>query len=230
MPDGHQLTVPAGFAVNVFADELQFARFMALAPNGDVFLSEPSTGGNAKITVLRDADHDGVAETRSTLRPGSTGRSASRSGRTTSTSATTTRSCDSRTRAARLPRQGSRRRSSTCRRATPRSMQDTATRLNIAAQPDARLQPLDAQRDLQSGRHEDVRHGRLGHQRHAGDRRAARRDQRVQPGRQRTSRVGERTPQSCRPRLLSRHRRRCGPRSTSATISATIWCPTTSRP
>ena len=37
MPDGHQLTVPAGFTVNLFADELQFARFMALAPNGDVF-------------------------------------------------------------------------------------------------------------------------------------------------------------------------------------------------
>jgi glucose/arabinose dehydrogenase len=64
MPDGHQLTVPAGFAVNVFADKLLLARFMALAPNGDVFLSEPSTGGNAKITVLRDADHDGVAEAR----------------------------------------------------------------------------------------------------------------------------------------------------------------------
>src|SRR5215831_5636626 len=64
MPDGHQLTVPAGFTVNVFADKLPMARFMALAPNGDVFLAEPSGGGNAKITVLRDADHDGVAETR----------------------------------------------------------------------------------------------------------------------------------------------------------------------
>ena len=64
MPDGHQLTVPAGFTVNVFAGDLPVARFMALAPNGDVFLAEPSTGGNAKIAVLRDADHDGVAETR----------------------------------------------------------------------------------------------------------------------------------------------------------------------
>ena len=28
LPDGHQLTVPSGFLVSVFADKLQFARFM----------------------------------------------------------------------------------------------------------------------------------------------------------------------------------------------------------
>src|SRR4029079_17829375 len=39
MPGGRRLTVPAGFAVKLFADGLQFARFMALAPNGDVFLA-----------------------------------------------------------------------------------------------------------------------------------------------------------------------------------------------
>ena len=55
MPDGHQLTVPAGFTVNLFADKLQFARFMALAPNGDVFLAEPFRG-DGRITVLHDAD------------------------------------------------------------------------------------------------------------------------------------------------------------------------------
>jgi glucose/arabinose dehydrogenase len=69
MPDGHQLTVPEGFTVNVFADGLQFARFMALAPNGDVFLAEPLTR-NGRITILRDADHDGVAETRETFATG----------------------------------------------------------------------------------------------------------------------------------------------------------------
>jgi glucose/arabinose dehydrogenase len=69
MPDGHQLTVPAGFTVNLFADGLQYARFMALAPNGDVFLAEPLTR-NGKITILRDADHDGVAETRETFATG----------------------------------------------------------------------------------------------------------------------------------------------------------------
>src|SRR5438309_11682525 len=66
MPDGHQLTVPAGFSVNLFADKLQFARFMALAPNGDIFLTEPFRGAG-KITILRDADHDGVAEVRETF-------------------------------------------------------------------------------------------------------------------------------------------------------------------
>src|SRR5262245_16464627 len=66
MPDGHRLTVPAGFTVNLFADKLQFARFMALAPNGDVFLAEPVRGAG-RITILRDRDHDGVAELRETF-------------------------------------------------------------------------------------------------------------------------------------------------------------------
>ncbi len=69
MPDGHRLTVPAGFNVNVFADKLQFARVMALAPNGDVFLAEP-VRGNGTITILRDANGDGVAETRETFATG----------------------------------------------------------------------------------------------------------------------------------------------------------------
>jgi glucose/arabinose dehydrogenase len=70
MPDGHQLTVPAGFNVTVFADKLALARFMAIAPNGDVFLSEPASRTNGKITVLRDADKDGVAEVRETFATG----------------------------------------------------------------------------------------------------------------------------------------------------------------
>jgi glucose/arabinose dehydrogenase len=61
MPEGHKLTVADGFNVSVFADKLQNPRFMALAPNGDVFITEPSAG---KVTVLRDADKDGVAETK----------------------------------------------------------------------------------------------------------------------------------------------------------------------
>ena len=66
MPEGQRPSVPAGFNVNVFADQLQFPRFMTLAPNGDVILSEPLRGA-ARITILRDADRDGVAETRSTF-------------------------------------------------------------------------------------------------------------------------------------------------------------------
>jgi glucose/arabinose dehydrogenase len=65
----HRLTVPAGFAVNVFADTLQMPRMMALAPNGDVFVSEPVRGQGA-ITILRDANRDGVAETRETFAAG----------------------------------------------------------------------------------------------------------------------------------------------------------------
>src|SRR5262245_28882055 len=70
MPDGHKLTVPAGFNVTLFADKLTLARFMALAPNGDVFLSEPAGRGNGRITILRDADKDGVAELRETFASG----------------------------------------------------------------------------------------------------------------------------------------------------------------
>src|SRR5437762_6720754 len=66
MPDGHTLTVPAGFTVNLFADDLPMAHVMALAPNGDVFLSEPVSRTAGRITILRDADHDGVAESRET--------------------------------------------------------------------------------------------------------------------------------------------------------------------
>ena len=69
MPDGHTLTVPDGFSVNVFARDLQLPRFMALAPNGDVLLSEPFRGAG-RITVLRDADRDGVAEMRETFATG----------------------------------------------------------------------------------------------------------------------------------------------------------------
>src|SRR5437870_4612185 len=64
MPDGRQLTVAAGFNVSLFADKLEHPRWMALAPNGDVFVAE---SGSNKITVLRDADKDGVAELRETF-------------------------------------------------------------------------------------------------------------------------------------------------------------------
>lgn len=64
MPDGHQLTVPPGFTVSVFPDKLQVPRFMALAPKGDIFVSEPVSRTAGRITVLRDTDHDGVADER----------------------------------------------------------------------------------------------------------------------------------------------------------------------
>ena len=63
-PAAATLSVPAGFEVSVFADELSNPRHMALAPNGDVFVAESRSG---EILLLRDADGDGVAERRETF-------------------------------------------------------------------------------------------------------------------------------------------------------------------
>ena len=66
-PTDAQLVVPAGFRVEVFAEGLEHARRMALAPGGDVFVAEGNAG---RITVLRDADRDGLAELRETFAEG----------------------------------------------------------------------------------------------------------------------------------------------------------------
>jgi glucose/arabinose dehydrogenase len=65
-PDGVLPTVPAGFAVSVYA-ELQAPRMMAYAPNGDLFVSSPAANN---ITVLRDLNSDGVFEARSVYAQG----------------------------------------------------------------------------------------------------------------------------------------------------------------
>ncbi len=52
--------LPAGFTVSVYA-ELQAPRLMVYAPNGDLFVSSPAANN---ITVLRDANNDGVFESR----------------------------------------------------------------------------------------------------------------------------------------------------------------------
>ena len=49
-PDGAMPEVPKGFAISVYASGLTSPRWMAMAPNGDVFLAEPRGG---KITLLR---------------------------------------------------------------------------------------------------------------------------------------------------------------------------------
>lgn len=56
---GGGLALPKGFASNVFADGLERARWLAVAPNGDVFLTQSTS---SKIWLLRDADGDGRAE------------------------------------------------------------------------------------------------------------------------------------------------------------------------
>ncbi len=51
--------VPDGFVVNLFAEGLAHARWLAIAPNGDLFVSESQVG---QITLLRDLDGDGTAD------------------------------------------------------------------------------------------------------------------------------------------------------------------------
>src|ERR1041384_6152017 len=64
---GHTLYVPSGFTLNLFADGLDGARSLALAPDGAVFVT---LSGNGEIVRLVDADGDGIADTRSTILSG----------------------------------------------------------------------------------------------------------------------------------------------------------------
>ena len=59
-------TVPGGFTVSVYA-EMPTPRMMVYAPNGDLFVSSPAANN---ITVLRDANNDGVFEERSVYAQG----------------------------------------------------------------------------------------------------------------------------------------------------------------
>jgi glucose/arabinose dehydrogenase len=76
-PAGVTPEVPKGFQVSIFADNLSDARWMAVAPNGDIFLAEPpgdyKARGGGKITVLRDSNNDGKADQRFTFLPASAG-------------------------------------------------------------------------------------------------------------------------------------------------------------
>jgi glucose/arabinose dehydrogenase len=65
-PEGMMPVVPPGFSVSSYA-EVQGGRMMVYAPNGDLFVSSPSTNS---ITVLRDANNDGVFESRSVYTEG----------------------------------------------------------------------------------------------------------------------------------------------------------------
>lgn len=66
-PDGMLPKAPKGFTVSIYASGLTIARFMAVAPNGDVFLSERIPN---KITLLRDSKGTGVADQRFTFADG----------------------------------------------------------------------------------------------------------------------------------------------------------------
>lgn len=61
-PAGAKLYVPKGFKVNLFAEGgFREPRWLALAPNGDVFLADSRANS---VIVLRDANKDGIAEQR----------------------------------------------------------------------------------------------------------------------------------------------------------------------
>lgn len=64
VPDDAVLRVPAGFAVQVWADDLESPRWLALDPDGAVLLVESREN---RIKRLRDADGDGVAESVETI-------------------------------------------------------------------------------------------------------------------------------------------------------------------
>lgn len=60
VPDHPVLSVPEGFAVNVFAEGLDRPRWLTLTPEGDVLVVESR---NNRIHRLRDTDNDGQADT-----------------------------------------------------------------------------------------------------------------------------------------------------------------------
>lgn len=61
-PEGAQLTLPPGFRIDVFAEgDLQQPRSMALASNGDVFVSESQAN---RVSILRDSNGDGRVDER----------------------------------------------------------------------------------------------------------------------------------------------------------------------
>ncbi len=65
-PDGMAPKVPSGFTVTSFAD-LRSPRMMVYAPNGDLFVSSPGTNS---ITIVRDANNDGVVDSQSVYAQG----------------------------------------------------------------------------------------------------------------------------------------------------------------
>lgn len=60
-PAGFLPTVPQGFRVNVFAANFKYPRWMAVAPNGDIFLADSGAG---EIVVMRDPRNTGTAQER----------------------------------------------------------------------------------------------------------------------------------------------------------------------
>jgi glucose/arabinose dehydrogenase len=66
-PVGAKLKLPPDFRINIFTNDLNSPSCIAIAPNGDIFVTQ-SRAGN--VVVLRDADQDGVAELREVFAAG----------------------------------------------------------------------------------------------------------------------------------------------------------------
>ena len=60
-PANFHPAVPPGFQVSVFASGFTEPRWLAVAPNGDVFVADSAIG---EVLVLRDPQHQGVGESR----------------------------------------------------------------------------------------------------------------------------------------------------------------------
>lgn len=60
IPQNPTLRVPQGFTVNVFADNLDSPRWLALTPSGEVLVTETKWN---RIRLLNDTNGDGVADT-----------------------------------------------------------------------------------------------------------------------------------------------------------------------
>jgi cytochrome c2 len=66
-PANAKLSLPAGFKIDTYATGLQGPRVMRVAPNGDIFLSEPQVG---KILVMRPSAHGAKAASVETFAQG----------------------------------------------------------------------------------------------------------------------------------------------------------------
>src|SRR5215831_9036948 len=66
-PEGAMPKVPTGFTVELYADNVPGARMMEFAPNGDLFVSQPSQNA---VMVLRDTNKDGKPDERFTYAQG----------------------------------------------------------------------------------------------------------------------------------------------------------------
>ena len=66
-PDAAMPKVPAGFTVELYADDVQNARIMEFAPNGDLFVSQPSQNA---VMILRATTKNGLPDQRFTFAQG----------------------------------------------------------------------------------------------------------------------------------------------------------------